>query len=206
MQLCGCADAGCVGVCCVELFAQRRQRFDNVASEVLRGFEVGGNALLANTCLQCCQFCGTCACLNVLAGNRMVLVYEEDQPRFIPFDCAVVLHLGNGDVVSVRYITVAIGKDADIHIRLFNHTQGDINRVGIERCEMLHHLPRLKPRTLASQPHLLAVLRQIARRTRNHHDLAIRHIPSEGLHAPKFSLPVAGVNGCEGSVWAPGQR
>jgi hypothetical protein len=53
---------------------------------------------------------------------------------------------------------------------------------------------------------LLAVLRQIARRTRNHHDLALRHIPSEGANAPKFTLPDAGVNSYESSAWSPGQR
>ena len=64
-------------------------------SEILGGFEKGSHVLLADALLQGVQFGGTGAGLNVFSRNRMLIVNEEDQPRFIRFDRAVVLHLGD---------------------------------------------------------------------------------------------------------------
>ena len=98
---------------------------------------------------------------------------KKIEPRFAQLDRTIEFHLGDGKVVSRWNGAVAIGEDAEIDICLLDHAQRGFNRVSIFRREIFHHFARLEPGAFAGQPDLLAMLREVPRRARNHHDLAL---------------------------------
>jgi hypothetical protein len=161
---------------CFKVSPQLGERFDDVASQILGGFEERDNALLSDTVFQRLKLCSALAFLDVLARDRVVLVYQEDQARFLQLDRAVVFHLRYGDFGAVRNVAITIGEDAEIDIRLRDHLQRNIDRLRIDSRQMLHHLIRIKSGAVTTHTHLLAVLRQVPRRARNHHGRTILHI------------------------------
>jgi len=98
----------------------------------------------------------------------MIVIHEEDQARFLQFDCAIVFHLGDRDIVAVRHIAVAKRKNSNIHVGVINQLQRSLNRVGVKGWQLFHHV-RLEASALAALANLIAMVRQIARGAGNHH-------------------------------------
>src|ERR1044071_7195263 len=81
------------------------------AAESFRRAKLTDNALLPKTRLKRIKFSRACAPFHLRRRNRIILAHQEDQARDVPFDRAVILHFSNGNVVAIRNIAIAEGKD-----------------------------------------------------------------------------------------------
>jgi hypothetical protein len=157
----------------VEFLAESGQRFDDVAAKILGRFEEGGDPLLANPIFQRLQFVCAGSGFNVFEHDRMVFMNKEHQSWLPQFGRAIVLHLGERNIVAGRDRAIAVGKDTEIDICTLDHPQRRFDGIAIQRCEIFHHLARVESGPEASQANLFAMLREIC--ARNHHDPALWH-------------------------------
>jgi hypothetical protein len=88
----------------------------------------------------------------------------------------IVFHLGDRNVIAVGDVAIATGEDADIDIRALDHLQRHLDRAGIARGQMLHHVVGREARAFAGEPRLFAMLGQIERGARNHHAASINFL------------------------------
>src|ERR1017187_4381826 len=96
------------------------------------------------------------------------------QPRDAALAGAVVLHLGDGNVMAFGHMPVAICQDSEVDIRLVHHAQRFADGIIVAGREMLHH-QREEALPQACIHSSLPMFRQVERRTADHRVLMILH-------------------------------
>jgi PAS domain S-box-containing protein len=95
---------------------ERRQGCNDFAAKFPRRFEKPGDAFISDPLLEGFQLLRTGTRFEILSGNGMIFMDEENQPRYASLECTVIFHLSNRDVVAVRHVAVSMGKDADVDL------------------------------------------------------------------------------------------
>ncbi len=91
----------------------------------------------------------------------MRFVHDKDQAWYVPFDGSVVLHFGDGDIVALGDIAVAIRKDAEVEVGFIDHAQRFCDGIGVTSWQVFHH-NREHPLAQTGIQHLFAMFGQIA--------------------------------------------
>ncbi len=147
-----------------------RQAVDDVRPQVGRRFEKVDDILGLHPVFEGFEFGRPLAQLHIFNCERMLLVHHKNQAGNLARDGAVVLHLGDGNGVTPRHITVTVGKDAGVNIRLVHQLKRFANRLIVAGRQVLHHhREHTHPQTRIH--HFLTMVGQIAGRTADHYGL-----------------------------------
>lgn len=138
-----------------------------MATEISGAIEKGDDFFLLEFFFKGFEFFRSGACVKIFWFHRHLVIDDKDQNGDFPLYCPVVFHLGDGDVVAFRNITVPMGKYSEVDVGLVDHAQGGFDGIGMEGGQMFHHVGN-KIRTETGIHDHGAVVRQIPRRTADH--------------------------------------